>query len=94
MLLKDFSMKELYAEIPDPDVVLALEPEELGGKLLFLLKRHCATNNRGTFHPGNLISEVMSSGDRSRGIGVIPARNGKRLALQCQKLLLGLRRRF
>lgn len=66
-------MKELHAEIPDPDVVLALEPEELGGKLLFLLKRHCATNNRGTFHPGNLISEVMSSGDRSRGIGGYPS---------------------
>lgn len=50
-------MRKLYAEIPDPDVVLALEPEELGAKLLFLTRVQFAEQ---MFHPGNLISEIYS----------------------------------
>lgn len=66
-------MKELFAEIPDPDVVLALEPEELGGKLLFLIKRRLNRENQQQFHPRNLIGEVASPGDRSRGTGGYPS---------------------
>ena len=31
-------MRELITGIPDVDVLLALEPEELGAKLLFLIR--------------------------------------------------------
>jgi uncharacterized protein (TIGR02391 family) len=40
-------MIELSSAIPDPDVMLSLEPEELGAKLLFLLRRR--NFNRGMF---------------------------------------------
>ena len=49
-------MRELVEAIPDVDVLLALEPEELGAKILFLLrKRH----DRGQFHPGNMQLELQ-----------------------------------
>jgi hypothetical protein len=32
-------MIQLYQAIPDPDLLLALEPEELAAKLLFLLRQ-------------------------------------------------------
>ena len=32
-------MRELHAAIPDPDVVLALEPEELGAQIVLLLRK-------------------------------------------------------
>lgn len=33
-------MRELYQDIPDADVLLALQPEELGTKILLLLPKH------------------------------------------------------
>lgn len=64
-------MRSLYNTIPDPDVVLALSPEELGAKLLFLLRERLAKEDipkpHNMFHPQNLISEVMRDGDLSRG---------------------------
>lgn len=53
-------MLQLPQVIPDPDLLLALEPEELAAKLLFLLRQ------RGEmFHPGGLQNELC--GDPSRG---------------------------
>jgi hypothetical protein len=49
-------MKELPALIPDVDVLLALEPEELGAKLLFALRER----REGTFHRTNLNEELWS----------------------------------
>jgi uncharacterized protein (TIGR02391 family) len=47
-------MIELPKIIPDPDTLLALEPEELAVKMLFILR------NRGQprFHPGNFQNEL------------------------------------
>lgn len=70
-------MRELYETIPDPNVVLALEPEELGAKILFLLRqridKEVPSNRENMFHPGNLVTEVMSRGDSSRGISGYPS---------------------
>jgi hypothetical protein len=41
-------MQELVREIPDVDTLLALEPEELGAKLLFLIRKR----KEKKFHPG------------------------------------------
>ena len=54
-------MLQLPQAIPDPDLLLALEPEELAAKLLFLLRQR----GEQVFHPGNLQNEL--SGDPSRG---------------------------
>ena len=48
-------MRQLVQQIPDLTVLLALEPEELGAKLLFLVK---AREGNSMFHPGNLMSEL------------------------------------
>ena len=52
-------MNQLFKLIPDADVLLALEPEELGAKLLFLLRKH--PDGGGQFHPGNLANELQNS---------------------------------
>jgi hypothetical protein len=52
-------MYELTQVIRDPDVLLALEPEELGAKLLFLLRKK--SFQRDMFHPGNLNNELWSA---------------------------------
>jgi uncharacterized protein (TIGR02391 family) len=53
-------MRELLTEIPDVEVLLALEPEELAGKVLFLLRRR----QESQFHFGNLRSELVSGHTR------------------------------
>jgi uncharacterized protein (TIGR02391 family) len=45
----------LTQAVPDPDVLLAMEPEELGAKLLFLLRKEA---NRAPFILSNLILEL------------------------------------
>jgi hypothetical protein len=52
-------MHELTQAIPDPNVLLMLEPEELGAKLLFLLRKR--NFSRDMFTPGNLNMEIWSS---------------------------------
>jgi uncharacterized protein (TIGR02391 family) len=47
-------MQELVREIPDVDTLLALEPEELGAKLLFLIRKR----KEKKFHPGNLKNDL------------------------------------
>jgi|SRR5271165_2580932 len=49
-------MYELTQVIPDVNVLLALEPEELGAKLLFLLRRRNIPNDM--FMPSNLTAEI------------------------------------
>jgi uncharacterized protein (TIGR02391 family) len=49
-------MYELSQIIPDADVLLKLEPEELGAKLLFLLRKRTFQNNM--FLPANLNAEL------------------------------------
>ena len=49
-------MRELLTAIPDVEVLLALEPEELGAKLLFLVK-----TGRRSFHPDEMARELWSS---------------------------------
>jgi uncharacterized protein (TIGR02391 family) len=55
-------MEELPREIPDVNLLLALEPEELGAKILFFLKRRLTSFGRapsnGQFHIGNLEGEL------------------------------------
>lgn len=48
-------MREFPAEIPDVDVFLSLEPEELAAKMLFFIRRR----NQEMFHGGNMLSEVL-----------------------------------
>jgi uncharacterized protein (TIGR02391 family) len=50
-------MLDLVKAIPDVEVMLALEPEELGAKLLFLAK---ARFGSCMFHPDNLQSELWT----------------------------------
>lgn len=47
-------MRELITAIPDVDALLALEPEELGAKMLFLLKNR----KERMFYPSNLVTEM------------------------------------
>jgi uncharacterized protein (TIGR02391 family) len=47
-------MQELIQAIPDVDVLLALEPEELGAKMLFLLKKR----RERMFFPTTLVTEM------------------------------------
>lgn len=47
-------MQELVAAIPDVDTLLQLEPEELGAKLLFIIRGRRQTQ----FHPGNLKNDL------------------------------------
>ena len=49
-------MFELAQAIPDVEVLLALEPEELGAKLLFLLQKR--NFQGGIFHPDTLNNEL------------------------------------
>jgi hypothetical protein len=56
-------MYDLPTAIPDVNVLLALEPEELGAKILFLLKRRLEQpnqmgGNNGMFILGNLENEL------------------------------------
>jgi hypothetical protein len=48
-------MRELTQLVPDWNVLVKLEPEELAGKLLFVLRKHRAID--GKYHLGNLMRE-------------------------------------
>lgn len=60
-------MRELQALYPDPDVVVALEPEEIAGKLLNLLWKRVTNERNGRFNPANLVGEV---GFQSPSMGI------------------------
>ncbi|KQV73023.1 TIGR02391 family protein [Rhizobium sp. Root1220] len=58
-------MKDLVAVIPEVDLLLSLEPEELAGKLLFILRRRLQRGERYV-HLGNCLNE-LSGRDFSEG---------------------------
>jgi uncharacterized protein (TIGR02391 family) len=51
-------MNELHSIIPDADVLMALQPEELGAKLLFLLRKRAKTRLDQSFLLSNLLMEL------------------------------------
>jgi uncharacterized protein (TIGR02391 family) len=55
-------MWQLAQEIPDVDVLLALQPEELGWKILFMLKDRYPSPR--VFHPGNMRSQIFGPGQQ------------------------------
>lgn len=59
-------MYELPDAIPDVEVLLALEPEELAAKILFLLR----TRGPGSFNTGNLANELSTVIDQKRAYPV------------------------
>ncbi|WP_193337430.1 TIGR02391 family protein [Devosia beringensis] len=56
-------MQELPTAIPDVDGLLLLQPEELGAKLLFLVRQRGANGilNMNMFHPQSMISELWTN---------------------------------
>jgi uncharacterized protein (TIGR02391 family) len=50
-------MYELFQAVPDAQVLLAMEPEELGAKVLFLLRKR-SERSQQPFHFSNLIDEL------------------------------------
>lgn len=62
-------MRDLYETIRDPDAVLVLEPEELGGLVLRLLRKRFdgSRPQKDKFNPGTLIGEATRDGDATRG---------------------------
>ena len=51
-------MYELAQMFPTPDALLALEPDELGTKILASLCKRASNQNQGMFHLNNLILEL------------------------------------
>src|SRR5438445_492459 len=49
-------MRELTQTIPDADALLTMEPEVLGAKILFLLRRRLGQEQK--WHAGNLFREL------------------------------------
>lgn len=72
----DNFMNELFQKIPDPDLVLSFEPEELAIKLLFFIRQRTGEK----FHIGNLTNEIGYS-DISRGISGYPAERHQEIML-------------
>ena len=68
-------MLQLPQVIPDPDLLLALEPEELAAKLLFLLRQR----GEPMFHPINLQGELW--GDTTRGQAGYPRQHEEEIDL-------------
>jgi uncharacterized protein (TIGR02391 family) len=56
LLRKIPSVREITQLVPDPNVLVNLEPEELAGKLLFVLRKE--TSYGGKYHLGNLMREL------------------------------------
>jgi hypothetical protein len=59
-----FGTLEFYRAIPDVDVLLALPPEELGAKLLFLIRQRKGDRH---FHIGNLTLQLYPQHQGAEG---------------------------
>jgi len=57
--LTEKNLKELHAAIPDSNAILALEPEELAAKLLFLMRKRFEMQPE-QLQPTSFITEVMT----------------------------------
>lgn len=64
-------MHDLHNAIPDPTVLLALEPEQLGAKMLFLIRARIQRDGRA-INPHNCMLEILNAGDVSRGFEGYP----------------------
>src|SRR5690349_16702593 len=64
-------MRDLIKAVPDVDVLVKLEPEELGAKLLFLIRERVGRGSGAQFHPGNFQMELWD-GVISHGQDVYP----------------------
>ncbi len=62
-------MIELHEAIPDPEAVIALEPEELAAKILEILRTREGSR---AFSPHNCMMEILNAADPSRGKGGYP----------------------
>jgi hypothetical protein len=51
-------MRDLAAAIPNVDLLVTMEPEELASKLLFLIKQRLARGDHPYAHLGNYVSEL------------------------------------
>jgi hypothetical protein len=60
---------ELTQAIPNVEALLGLEPEELGAKLLFLLRERFGTEK---FYPGNLMNEPWEGSNYPGQIRIYP----------------------
>src|SRR4051812_41421740 len=56
--MRGWNVLKLAEAIPDVDHLLALEPEEIGAKILFLLR---TSQTSKTFHLGSIIGELWGS---------------------------------
>ncbi len=68
-------MRQLYSAFPDADAMLALEPEELGAKLLFILRENIKNKGgvSGNIHPHQIISEIMQDISRRPEVSPYPS---------------------
>jgi len=71
-------MKELPQSVPDVQVLLALEPEELGAKLLFLLRKRFGTT---MFSPAGLESEFWEGSHLPNQQQLYPRQERSRIGL-------------
>jgi len=77
-------MIELPRVIPDPELLLALEPEELAAKILFILRQR----NEPRFHPDGLQNELY--GDPTCGRPGYPRQRQKEIELALAEALAWL----
>jgi uncharacterized protein (TIGR02391 family) len=59
-------MYELSRTIPDPQVLLAMEPEELGAKILFMLRKRAGTAMQQSFLFSNLLIELWQQNSQQQ----------------------------
>ena len=70
-------MHELHQTIPDPDALLALEPEELGATLLFIMRARLERSRAAICTPA-----TDQRGRKSENVGLLPgARARTKLAV-------------
>ncbi|MCY0388405.1 TIGR02391 family protein [Robbsia sp. Bb-Pol-6] len=71
-------MRELPEAIPDPEVLIALEAEELAATLIFLIQKRVEADTRagaghaGTFHPATFINEFWDTNIPTNGRPTYP----------------------
>lgn len=74
-------MRELVQLIPDPDVLLKLAPEELGGTVLFILRKRWNPPAVFRFHPSNFINELWNLPNYSGPLATYPSMKSEQIDL-------------
>jgi uncharacterized protein (TIGR02391 family) len=83
-------MHELVQEFPDADMLLALEPHELGIRILRLIKKRFETE-RNSISIHNAVGEATSAGDYTRGVQGYPSDKRHLIALAVMEAFVWLR---